>query len=278
MNPQSLLTEDAHALVFAVLGGMEPDRLERWLMQDYDTERGRLTFVRLNAFADAVGTALAQPGRYDEAAEQLLDGWAALEGVDAQAALPAAAVLAYAQIAITRPEWWSDETAKLAAAAQRSHVQVREAVVQASQRLLRAQWSRACDVMVDWAASGDPLAARAAALAVSAPDLLTSKTQGEDAVTVQAEAVSTFMNVPPERRRTEAALALREALAQSLCVVTEAAPESGFHLMEELAALPDTDIVWIMRQNLQSERLRPWQDRLDTLEIALFRPEDPNGE
>jgi hypothetical protein len=270
--------EDARALVFAVLGGVEPDRLERWLMQDYDTERGRLTFARVNAFADAVGEALAQPPRFDEAAEQLLDGWAALEGDDARIALPAAALVAYAQVAITRPEWWTDETTKLAAAVQRSNFHIREAVVQASQRLLRAQWSRACDVMINWASSGDPLAARAAALAVSAPDLLLSKSQGEDAVTVQAEAVSTFLNIPAERRRTESALILREALSQSLSVVTEAAPDSGFHLMEELAALPDTDIVWIMRQNLQSERLRPWQDRLDTLEIALFRPEDPSSE
>jgi len=67
--------------------------------------------------------------------------------------------------------------------------------------------------------------------------------------------------------------ALRQALGYTLSVVTAASPETGFHLMEELAALPDPDIIWIVRENMKKKRLQPWQDRLSTLETALFRPE-----
>jgi hypothetical protein len=37
-------------------------------------------------------------------------------------------------------------------------------------------------------------------------------------------------------------------------------------------------VIWIVRENMKKKRLQPWQDRLQTLEIALFRPEDAADE
>ena len=103
---------------------------------------------------------------------------------------------------------------------------------------------------------------------------LLDKARAEDALAVQAEAVNRLMNIPEDQRRNEDVRALRQALGFTLSVVTAASPETGFHLMEELAALPDADIIWIVRENMKKTRLQPWQDRLQTLEIALFRPEE----
>jgi hypothetical protein len=42
--------------------------------------------------------------------------------------------------------------------------------------------------------------------------------------------------------------------------------------------LPDPDIRWIVKENTKKQRLQPWQDRLATLEVAMFRPEDVSDE
>jgi hypothetical protein len=257
--------------------------LEGYLMERSGLPGARMNLPLVAAFADAMGDIVTQPDLPLERGEALVDGWAALSLADApvnhpREILPSAAVQAYGQVAVSRPEWWEDEIAKLQRAANDPRWRVRESVAIALQRMLVANWSPTCERLVHWAQNETPLIARAAVAAVAEPPLLKDKAHAEDALSVQAEGVNSFMNIPPERRRDEDVRALRQALGYTLSVVTAASPETGFHLMEELAALPDPDVIWIVRENMKKKRLQPWQDRLQTLEIALFRPEDAADE
>lgn len=269
---------ELRVILTAYLEGQPAEGLQSYLMEKSNLPGVRGNIELIAAFADLVGEVVKQPRARVDRVEALLDSWAQLPLDRApinhpREILPAAAAEAYGAVAAARPEWRQDELAKLKSAATDRRWRTREMVANGLQRMLEVNWTQTCSQLVGWAGGDHPLIARAAVAAVAEPRLLSDKTRAEDALAVQAEAVSYFLSIAPERRRDEEVRALRQALGYTLSVVTAASPETGFHLMEELAALPDPDIVWIVRENMKKKRLQPWQDRLSTLETALFRPE-----
>lgn len=252
-------------------------------LQAYLTEKSNLPGVRMNlalvaTFADLVGELAQRSPAEADRVLALLDSWAQLPLERApinhpNEILPAIAAESLGALGAARPELWETMLKKLKRSAADPRWRTREQVANGLQRLADADWTRTCSALVGWAAGDNALVARAAVAAVAEPRLLSDKARAEDALAVQAEAVSFFMSIAPERRREEPARVLRQALGYTLSVVTAASPETGFHLMEELAALPDPDIIWVVRENMKKKRLQPWQDRLNTLETALFRPE-----
>lgn len=282
MTTASADRAELRVILTAYLDGQPSDGL-----QAYITEKSHLPGVRANielvaAFADLIGEIVCLPAARVDRVEALLDSWAQLPLERApinhpREILPASAAEAYGAVAAARPDWWDDELRKLHRLAADPRWRTREMVAKGLQRMCNADWTRTCSALVGWA--GDtPFVARAAVAAVAETRLLEDKARAEDALAVQANAVSTFMGIAPERRRDEDVRALRQALGYTLSVVTAASPETGFHLMEELAALPDPDIIWIVRENMKKKRLQPWQDRLSTLETALFRPEQADAD
>lgn len=269
-------------ILTAYLDGQPADGMAHYLMEKSNLPGPRLNLALAGNFADVIGDLAAQPKTRVDRLEALLDSWARLPAAQApvnhpRVMLPCVAVLSYGQVAVARPDWWDDEARKLNRAASDGRWRVREMTAMALQRMLDADWSRTCSALMNWVASGEPLKIRAAVAAVAEPRLLTDRQRAEDALAVQAEAVNQFMHIPDDQRRDENARVLRQALGYALSVVTAASPETGFHLMEELAALPDPDIIWIVRENMKKKRLQSWQDRLTTLEIALFRPEQTDA-
>lgn len=113
------------------------------------------------AFARAVGEAALEPGVPVERLEALVDRWAASH----DEVLSCAAVAAYGEAAAVRPDWFGDEVAKLHRAAGDRRRRVREAVAQALQRMLEADWDRTLTVLEHWASDASPLVVRAAAAA-----------------------------------------------------------------------------------------------------------------
>lgn len=268
---------ELRVILTAYLAGQPDDSLQAYMMEQSNLPGVRANLELVAAFAELIGTTVTQPGARVDRVEALLDSWAQLPLERApvnhpREILPAAAAEAYGAVAAARPDWWDDELSKLHRLTSDPRWRTRDMVVKGLQRMCDADWSRTCAALVGWAGDA-PFAARAAVAAVAESRLLEDKARAEDALAVQANAVSTFMGIAPERRRDEDVRALRQALGYTLSVVTAASPETGFHLMEELAALPDPDIVWIVRENMKKKRLQPWQDRLSTLETALFRPE-----
>ncbi len=277
MSARDTYTSDLNSLLAGALGG-DAEPLEAYLMQGSHLPGPRANLELAHAFASLVAAQVTGPDAPGDALAALLDRWAEYSLGYAppnqpREFLPCCAALSYGAVAAARPDWWGDEIAKLRRAAADSRWRVREMAATGLQRMLQANWRRGCSALVEWASDPNPLVVRAAVAAVAEPALLKDRAAAEDAVTVQAEAVNTFLNVPTEQRRNDAVRSLRQALGYTLSVVTAAAPEAGFHLMEELAALPDADMIWIIRENLKKKRLQPFSERLETIEIAIFRPE-----
>lgn len=277
MTTPSADRAELRMILTVYLEGQPADGLQAYLIQNSNLPGVRMNIGLVATFADLIGEIVNKPGAHVDRIEALLDSWAQLPLDRAPVGhpneiLPATAAETYGAVGAAKPEWWDDELRKLKQSAADPRWRTREMVANGLQRLGDADWTRTCSTLVGWAADA-PLVARAAVAAVAEPRLLSDKARAEDALAVQAEAVSTFMTIAPERRRDEDVRALRQALGYTLSVVTAASPETGFHLMEELAALPDPDIIWIVRENMKKKRLQPWQDRLSTLETALFRPE-----
>jgi hypothetical protein len=247
------------------LGVGEAGELEEALLRGSGLSGPRMNLGLVWAFAGAVGAVVAQDDPPVEALERLLDGWAArtveaAPGDQPAVVLPCAAVAAYGEVGVVRPDWWGDEIAKLRRAAGDGRWRVREVVAQAVQRLLAADWARTVGELVDWASDDDPLVVRAAAAAVAEPRLLKSAGPAGSALVVQRRAVERFGAYPPPRRRDDDVRALRQGLGYTVSVVVAATGDVA--LLREMAASDDRDLRWILRQNLKKSRLAPWADEL----------------
>jgi hypothetical protein len=52
-------------------------------------------------------------------------------------------------------------------------------------------------------------------------------------------------------------------------VAVAAVPEPGFEMMARLAAMPDRDAKWIVRENLKKARLNPWPEKVEALQKLI---------
>lgn len=140
---------------------------------------------------------------------------------------------------------------------------MREGVAMALQRWGRVDM-RGLLVEMDVWSRGSLLEQRAAAAALCEPALLGNAADAErtlqilDAVTLSVEQA--------EDRRSVAFQALRKGLAYCWSVAVAALPETGKPLMERWLISEDRDVRWIMRQNLQKQRLV----RIDSAWVAAW--------
>jgi hypothetical protein len=248
--------------------------LESYLAQHSNLPGPRANIALIGQFADAIGDMVKRSQASVEFLERLLDGWATLSLEDApinhpREILPACAVLAYGQVAVSRPDWWTDEIAKLRKAAKNPRWRTREMVAAGLQRMLKADWPRAIADLYQWLEDEDPLVLRAAAAGVAEPPLLKDVDRGKDALALQKTAVDWLASLPAERRAEENVRVLRQALGYTVSVAVAAAPETGFELLEHMASTDNPDLHWIVRENLKKKRLSHWPDRIAALETML---------
>ena len=142
---------------------------------------------------------------------------------------------------------------------------IREGVAMALQRLGDVDMERLISAMQDWS-GGQPLEQRAAAAALCEPRLL-GNPQHSRAVLQILDRITDGIergSLP----RDEAFLALRKGLGYCWSVAVAAHPEAGKPLMEKWLGSKNSDIRWIMRENLKKNRLvrmdaawvRRWQE------------------
>jgi hypothetical protein len=266
---------DLRELIPAALGNGDWCALEKYLTEHSALPSPRGNLELIHAFADAIGEMIALPDPPVEHIETLLDDWAALslEAApvnDPREILPAAAVVAYGQTASSRPDRWDAEMEKLREAASSPRWRTREMVAAALQRMLAADWERTYNELTCcWLGDDDPLVIRAAVAAVAEPALLTDGLRGMNALSAQAQAIGWLVRLPAARRREESVRTLRQALGYAVSVTVVPVPEAGFDLLAKLAASTDTDLRWILRENLKKTRLKPWADKVEALQASL---------
>jgi hypothetical protein len=147
-----------------------------------------------------------------------------------------------------------------------SRWRVREVVAQALQRFGEADMESLLREMEVWS-QGSLLEQRAAAAALCEPSLLGNADQVErvlfilDSITASIEGV--------EDRRSDEFRALRKGLGYCWSVAVASCPRVGKARMETWFTCPDSDVRWIMKQNLRKKRL----ERMDADWVFRWRSE-----
>ncbi len=132
---------------------------------------------------------------------------------------------------------------------------VREAVALALQRLGDADLPRLLDLGTTWVGDPHPLVRRAAVAAVCEPRLLAAREAAARAVDLCGRATAGLAALPADQRRDEGVRALRQALGYCWSVAVAADPAGGLPAFRALAAVDDSDVAWIVRENGRKKRL-----------------------
>jgi hypothetical protein len=128
---------------------------------------------------------------------------------------------------------------------------VREGVAIALQRLGAVDMRTLLREMRSWA-RGNDYERRAAAAALCEPALLKS-TVDADAVLAILDRITADL-VRSTDRRSEGSRALRKGLAYCWSVALAASPDRGRELMEPWVRNDDSEVRWVMKQNLAKKR------------------------
>ncbi len=164
-------------------------------------------------------------------------------------------VVAAGVCAAAQPAWRDETYILLNHYACSSYWRVRECVTLSYQHLLGAVPQNCIPHLMDMATSGNYLQQRAAVTAVAEPHLLYSPELLSVALDLQRIVLARVHKVPLSERKNEDFRTLKRSLGYTLSVVAAADPEQGFALMRECATWNDTDVTWILRENLKKKRL-----------------------
>jgi hypothetical protein len=144
---------------------------------------------------------------------------------------------------------------------------LREGVAMALQRQGDVDMALLLSEMRLWA-KGNPFEQRAAAAALCEPRLLHQAKHAGAVLRLLDRIMASVARA--DDRRSEGFLALRKGLGYCWSVAVVASPSVGRPLMEKWMGRPDSDVRWIMRENLKKNRLirmdaawtKKWQGRL----------------
>ena len=173
--------------------------------------------------------------------------------------------------AAEHPQWQAETFALLDSHATSVCWRVREGVVLAFQRLVKAAPAQALAYLSGLAASEDFLRQRVAVATLAEPVLLRDREVLAASLAMQRQALEHLREAGAEERKREGFRVLRQTLGYSLSVVAAATPDDGFALMRECATWNDDDVRWLLRENIKKKRLAKFPDQLESLSRLLAR-------
>lgn len=133
---------------------------------------------------------------------------------------------------------------------------VREAVAMALQRVGDSDLHRLLEIVVDWVEDPDPLVQRAAVAAICEPRLIVQPGPAAVAVRVCQRATDLLRLRPADVRALPDVRTLRQGLGYAWSVAVAADPTPGLAAFAALREVPDSDVAWIVRENLRKKRLQ----------------------
>jgi hypothetical protein len=179
-------------------------------------------------------------------------------------------VAALGASATTDPGWRKEVYMLLRGFARSTSWRVREGVVIALQYLLiTTAQQETLTFLLGLAETGTYLQQRACVAAVAEPRLLATSDMQESALAIQQIVLRRVREVAQSERKRDDFRTLRQALGYTLSVVVAALPEPGFALMRECASWNDSDIAWILRENMKKKRLARFNDYMEQLRVLL---------
>ena len=167
--------------------------------------------------------------------------------------IPFCGAVGVGAIASVSPQFFATALATLRGLAQDPRWRMREAVAMGLQRLLARRGRDALRELERWVASGDSLEMRAAATAVAVPAALRQEETALSALQLHRDIMDQVLSTG--ERKSEDFRILRKALGYTLSVVVAAVPQDGFEYMAQWIGTQDSDVLWIVKQNLKKNRL-----------------------
>jgi hypothetical protein len=147
---------------------------------------------------------------------------------------------------------------------------VREGVAMAIQKLLPALPDETLHFLFGLASNGNYYQVRACIAGIAEPQLMPVVSIREGALEIQQIILERFHAIPASDRKREDVRVLRQALGYTLSVIVAAQPETGFALMQTCATWNDSDIHWILRENLKKKRLAKYSEDVEKLRVMLL--------
>ena len=180
-------------------------------------------------------------------------------------------VVAFGACSSVRTEWQTEVFEMMKLFACSKSWRVREGVAMALQRLLPVIPQETLEYLMELATRGNCFQQRASIAAIAEPSLLYDKAMIDAALMIQRFVLERLRELSSADRKREDVRALRQSLGYTLSVVTAASPEKGFALMRDCARWNDTDINWILRENLKKKRLAKFVEHTEKVSKLLTR-------
>ncbi len=247
------------------------DELETVLIADSKLPGPRANLSLAAAFADCIGTAgLSEPQW------ALLTRWLAIAEDEAPTGhprefLPFCAVqahgAAYPRAGIDRR---AEITGRLREVANDGRWRMREGVVFALQRIGEWDFAVLTGILESWLPDATFLELRAVVAALAHPVFLRSEANTRFALEVSERVIARVSGANAAERKSEAFTVLRKGLGFAPSLFVAALPAAGFPLLERWARSGDRDLAWIVRENLNKNRLsRPFAAEVARVAQAL---------
>jgi hypothetical protein len=145
---------------------------------------------------------------------------------------------------------------------------MREAVRFGLQRLLAKRSRDTLATLKGWVVDGDLLEMRAAAATVAEPTILKDRETAIAALQLHRGIIGRLLKV--RERKSEDFRILRKALGYTVSVAVYAVPQEGFAFMAQLVDSQDSDVRWIVRENLKKNRLvKSFPDQVESVKVLL---------
>jgi hypothetical protein len=132
---------------------------------------------------------------------------------------------------------------------------VREGVAMALQRVGDADVGRLVAIARSWAVDAQPLVQRAAVAGVCEPRLLRTPESAAAAIDICDTVTTSLAARPTDARKGDDVRSLRQALGYCWSVAVAADPRSGLTRFKALESRDDSDVRWIVRENVRKARL-----------------------
>jgi hypothetical protein len=133
---------------------------------------------------------------------------------------------------------------------------VREGVAMGLQRLGDADPARLVSTCRGWLSDDSWLVLRAVVAGLCEPRLLDDPVMVAEVFSILDEVTRRLAHADAADRRSDDYRVLRKAMGYCWSVAVAAMPDPGFDRFERWAARDDPDVAWLVRENLQKNRMR----------------------
>lgn len=167
--------------------------------------------------------------------------------------LPFCGAWAIGCIGSVSKSYFDESLIKLKELANDQRWRMRESVAKGVQKLMVNERKRTLKHLEDWIFNNNWLEMRAVAAGVAEPYLLKDEETAKEALKLHKNIFSRITSI--KERKSEEFKVLRKGLGYTLSVVISAIPKEGFEFSHRLIESGDSDIIWIVKQNMKKKRL-----------------------